>query len=154
MALRSLTVVLGFLVFCCGCGSNAPTSPTSGTVFHQGTLVIPQTFIADLDQGVIVSNPLGPSDVWFDAESATDWFLSPTGGSIAVMGTVAPGFSGCSTARFSTTPIRMNTLAAGLYLCARTDQERFVEMRVVAIPVPQPPGIDPTLTLSLTTYNN
>jgi hypothetical protein len=150
---RSLSLIVG-LVFVCGCGSNSPTSPTGGTVFRQGTLVIPQTFIADLDEGVLVNNPLGPSDVWFEAASATDWFFSSTGASMAVIGTSAPGFSGCNTAHLSISRIPMSTLTAGLYLCAKSDQGRFVEIRVVAIPVKQPPGIDPTLTLSFTTYNN
>jgi hypothetical protein len=54
---RSLSLIVG-LVFVCGCGSNSPTSPTGGTVFRQGTLVIPQAFIVDLDEGVLVNNPL------------------------------------------------------------------------------------------------
>lgn len=157
MRARRSAFVLGLLVLCCGCGSNAPTSPTTsptgGTIFRQGTLVIPESFIADLDAGIIVNIPGGPSDVWFEAVTATDWFFSSTGAQIAVIGTTEPGFSGCRSAGLSFTRIPMATLTPGLYLCGKTDQGRFVEMRVVELAVEQP-GIDPTLTLSFTTFMN
>ena len=47
----------------------------------------------------------------------------------------------------------MGTLNVGLYVCAKTDEGRIVELRVVELPVGTPPADDPTLTLSFTTYN-
>jgi hypothetical protein len=154
MLRRNVAFVVGLSALCFGCGSNAPTSPTSGAIFRQGTLVILQTFTADLDEGVVVNNPLGPSDVWFEAATATDWFFVSTGARLAVVGTSAPGFSVCHNANLSSARIAMTTLTPGLYLCGKTDQGRFVEMRVVELPVKQPSGMDATLTLSFTTYMN
>jgi hypothetical protein len=158
MRSRNVIVIAAVSVLCVGCGSHAPasspTSPTSGAIFRQGTLTIRQTFVADLDAGMIVSNPTGPSDVWFEAQTATAWFFTSTGAVMAIAGTSEPGFSGCKSASVSVARIPMATLTTGLYLCGRTDQGRVFEMRVVDLPVPQPAGTDPTLTVAFTTFTN
>jgi hypothetical protein len=153
----AMLTVLAVVMSACGSADSpaAPTAPTPPTVFRQGTLTIPQTFIADLDAGALVSNPLGPSDIWFEAVTATDRFLTSTGALLAVSGTTPPGFTGCSAANVMGSRIPVASLAAGLYLCGRTDESRIVEIRVVEPPAVYVPGeeVFPELKISFVTYN-
>jgi len=132
-----------------GCGGS-PTTPTA-TIFRQGTLTIGQTHIADLDTGTLVSNPLGTSDVWFEAVTNDERYLTPTGARLAVSGMTAPGFAVCDATTLTASRIPVATLTTGLYLCARTDEARIVEIRVVE--PPGPGGVAAALTISFTTYN-
>ncbi len=130
-----------------------PTNPTPPTVYRQGTLRLPITWIADLDKGEIVFGPLEPHDVWFQAVTPTEWYLTPEGGRLAMSGTSAPGYDGCSVAPLRYDRIPMGNLSVGLYLCAITDEGRIAELRVAELPQGTRPVDDPALTLSFKTYN-
>jgi hypothetical protein len=151
-------VTAGIVAFSLGCGSTdsptpTPASPTSATVYKQGTLTIPQTYIADLDAGEVVNDPYGLADVWFEAISPTERYLTSMGAMLAVYGTNAPGLAGCKAGALTNARIPMSALAPDLYLCARTDENRIVELRVVQLPGAYEPGFIPTLTLAFTTFN-
>jgi hypothetical protein len=112
-----------------------PTSAPESTPQVRGSLDIPQTYIVDLDQGVVVDNAhqdLG--DFWFEAATPTERYVTPWNGTqIALVGTVAPGLS---------------DLPVGAYICVQTNEGRYSQVRIEA-PVGPSPG---TLSISYITW--
>jgi len=157
--MRSRTVALLTVFATCsgGCGgSGTPTTPssTAGTVYRQATVRLEQTFALDLDTGTLPPGLGTGADIWFQAVTEQVRYLSPmpsSGAAFAVSGATAPGFSGCSTATLTATNIVIETLTAGLYLCARTSENRISEIRVVEPAGPSSPTA--AITISYTTYN-
>ena len=95
----------------------------------------------------------GP-DIWFQALTDQLRYLSPLrsqGTAIAVYGQAAPGFTGCATATLSGLDIPIESLTAGLYLCASTSEGRIAEIRIDEPAGPS--GFSAALTISYTTYN-
>jgi hypothetical protein len=118
------------------------------SIRNRGTLAIRQTFRADLDSGQIgVSSG---DDVWFAADTATERFLQPTNGAaLAAMGTTAPGLSACTSATLGAQRLPVGRLQAGVFLCVRTNEGRFSQLKVV-----QPAGASPgILTVEYVTWN-
>ncbi len=151
-----LLALLGTLTASCGGSSTAPTTSTStstaGTVYRQATVQLVQTFALDLDTGTFPPGLGIGADIWFNAVSDEQRFLTPmSGAAIAVYDTSAPGFSGCSTAKLAGANIPIEFLTAGLYLCARTSEGRIAEVRVVEPAGPS--SFSASLTISYTTYN-
>ncbi len=123
------------------------TRPPPATIHASGTLSIPQTFLADLDQGAITS---AGADIWFEAVTATARFVTPTSGVvIAKMGTSPVGKSGCAAAALSSARIDINNLPVGTYVCVRTNQGRYSQFRVDAAVGPSPG----TLVIGFTTWD-
>jgi hypothetical protein len=127
-----------------------PTSTPESTPHVSGSLDIPQTYIVDLDQGVVVDNAhqdLG--DFWFEAATPTARYVTPWNGTqIALVGTVAPGLSGCQSAGYSSNKIAIADLPAGTYVCVQTNEGRYSQVRIDA-PVGPSPGM---LSISYTTW--
>ncbi|MEP7200494.1 MAG: NEW3 domain-containing protein, partial [Chloroflexota bacterium] len=89
-----------------------PTLPPAVVTHATGSLNILQTFLADLDEGLIINNIT--SDIFFHAVSATERYVEPTNGArIAKVGTTSVGKAGCAAAALSTTRINVNDLPAG-----------------------------------------
>jgi hypothetical protein len=131
--------------------SSATTSTlaTRASIRKQGTLSMPQTYLADFDDGVVGSSP--GSDVWFSAETATDRFFEPRNGvTLAIVSRdAAPGLAGCRGAQLGTARQPMSRLAVGTYLCLRTSEGRFAQIRIAGMPGPSPG----TLTVEYVTWN-
>jgi hypothetical protein len=127
-----------------------PTSAPESTPQVRGSLDIPQTYIVDLDQGVVVDNAhqdLG--DFWFEAATPTERYVTPWNGTqIALVGTVAPGLSGCQSASYSSNKIAIADLPVGAYICVQTNEGRYSQVRIEA-PVGPSPG---TLSISYITW--
>ncbi len=147
---RTFAAALALLVMA-ACGES-PTAPSASTVYRSGTLQLPQTYAADLDEGAIVPNPHDKNDLWLEAVTADERYLSPTGATLVVYGPTAPGLQGCAAATLSNSRISIASLAVGVFLCARTDDGRLVEMRIVGLPGPTS-NLLPVLTIDYTTYN-
>ena len=119
----------------------APTAtpePTPMPVTHStGSLAIDQTWMADLDEGQV---DVGAGmDIWFEAETATERYVTPTNGAmIAAVGTSSIGREGCAAAPLSNSRIPIQSLPAGAYVCVRTNQGRFSQFRVNAAVGPSP----------------
>jgi len=118
-------------------------------VHHQGQLQIRQTFLADLDVGLETDQG---ADIWFEADTDTDRFITPAAGTVlvAAMGTVEPSFEQCAEAQLSSERIPIQDLPAGSVVCVLTDEQRLSVFRVDSPPGPSP-GI---LGISVTTFRN
>jgi hypothetical protein len=156
MRSRTVALLTAFAACSGGCGgSGTPTtaSSTAGTVYRQATVRLEQTFTLDLDTGTLPPGLGTGADIWFQAVTEQVRYLSPmpsSGAALAVSGATAPGFSGCSAATLTATNIVIETLTAGLYLCARTSENRISEIRVVEPAGPSGPTA--AITISYTTY--
>jgi hypothetical protein len=116
-------------------------------VHSRGDLDIPQTWTADLDEGVV--GGLTGADIWFEAVTATERYVTPRNGAkIAIAGTTQAGRDGCAAASLSTSKININDLPAGTYVCVLTSQGRYSQFLITA-PVGPSPG---TLSIVYTTW--
>jgi len=121
---------------------STPTPKTHST----GPLTISQTWTADLDEGEVGAGT--DSDIWFEAETATERYITPmNGATIAKVGTTSVGLDGCRKAPLSSSRININDLPEGTYVCVRTNLGRYSQFRVNA-PVGPSPG---TLNIGYTT---
>lgn len=115
-------------------------------VHKRGRFNVRQTWMADLDEGSEVSNG---ADFWFEAVTATERYLVPRNGAQLVRaGTQAVDYKACTEAPLATARIPLQSLPAGTFLCARTNQGRISAVRVENNVGPSP-GV---LTISFTTW--
>jgi hypothetical protein len=123
-------------------------TPTSPPMMHStGKLDIPQTWTADLDEGVVGAGEM--ADIWFEAETEVERYVTPTNGAtIAKVGTTSVGLNGCMAAPLSDSRIGVDDLPEGTYVCVRTNQGRYSQFRVNAS-VGSSPG---TLHIGYTTW--
>jgi hypothetical protein len=124
----------------------AAPQPVTPAVHKRGRFNVRQTWMADLDEGSEVSNG---ADFWFEAVTATERYLVPRNGAQMVrMGSQAVDYKACTNASLATARIRLQSLPAGTFLCARTNQGRISAVRVENNVGPSP-GV---LTISFTTW--
>lgn len=109
----------------------ADRSPSGPRTHASGELVIPQTWAADLDEGTVTTEAV--SDIWFEAVTATERYVSPrNGATIAKVGTTSVGRDGCARAPLSATRINLSELPVGTYVCVGTNAGRYSQFRVSA----------------------
>jgi len=108
-----------------------PPPPPIPGIHSSGTVNIPQTYIVDLDTGAL--NAAGPGDLWFEAQTATQFYLTPRNGAqMSVGGSTPRGYLGCAAASYSSG--RVNAFATvGRYVCVKTNAGRIAEVRINAI---------------------
>lgn len=117
-------------------------------VYSAGVLRIRQTFRADLDTGT-ESSFNDEVDLWFEADSAVDRFLTPQNDcTLAVAGPRPVGRSGCAEADLQEERLRVDDILER-YVCAQTSEGRYAEFLVVD--VQDSPG---AATLAYTTWAN
>jgi len=118
-----------------------PTPTPVPVVIASGTLDIPQTYFADLDTGIVPSDPKNPAyadvDLWFDAVSNTERYLEPSNGaSMMVMGATEVGFNECRSIQAAVGRVDINSLPRGTYLCVSTNIKNTSVVRVNSIDYP------------------
>ena len=120
--------------------TTAPTlTPTPMPVMiSTGTIDIPQTYMADLDAGIVPHDSKNPAmadvDLWFDAGSSTDRYLEPyNGASMMVAGTSAVGYNECKGMQAVVARADINSLARGTYICVLTNIKNISVVRVNSI---------------------
>jgi hypothetical protein len=112
-----------------------------------GLLNIAQSWAADLDEGKLGGG--SEADIWFQAETATERYLTPLNGAkVAVAGNSSVGRNGCAATSLAASRIPMSTLAVGTYVCVLTSEGRYAQFRINA-PVRPSPG---TLKIGYTTW--
>ena len=155
--MRLLSIACSVLTAACGGSPAAPASapvPAAGTILRRVTTDIPQTFALDLDTGYSPATLNDGGDIWFNAVTDTDRYLSPMywdGATLAISGHVDPGYVGCASATLSQDDVRVEALSSGLYLCVRTSEGRVAVLRII-----QPPGPSArsaTILLEYTVYS-
>ena len=142
--LIAVAIIVGLIIVLSRNNSEPIPDPP---IFSSGHLDIPQTFLADLDSGQVT---LDGQDIFFQAQTATIRFITPVQtATIALMGTNQPSFADCNAAPLAATPIPIQSVPAGTFLCVRTDAGRISRLRVTAT-VGSSPG---TLSIDFTTFN-
>jgi hypothetical protein len=120
--------------FVCNRPGGMPAAPQT---FKTGPLVIPQTYLADLDYGIVRSQG---ADIWFQAKTATDRYITPRNGvKIGVAGNRSVNLAGCRSLPLSQSSIPLSAIPVGTYICVKTDQGRYSQFRVNQ-PVGPSPG--------------
>ncbi len=133
---------------CTGSRTSGPGTSTAPTrvVAAAGTLSVRQTYKFDLDSGREQNRG---ADFWFEAERRTRLFLTPQNDArIAVGDRGARGYDGCARARFSQSRVPLKSLPVGSYICAKTNEGRISQFRILEIA----PGHPTTLRIRFTTW--
>lgn len=124
----------------------APPPPivNPGT-FNTGLVELPQTWSVNLDNGAVGG---GGTDIWYEAETDTEKYLSPKGSARLALGDGSNrGYEGCVGEDFSAERVPLEDMPVGTYVCAKTDQGRISQFRVNGF-------IGTTMKLGYTTFNN
>lgn len=89
-----------------------------------GTVKLRQTHTVDLDTGRTGAGTA--SDIWFQAQTATDRSLAPyRGGRLSYIGTTKPSLADCKARNYSSTAVPISRLQAGHYACVKTNSGRY-----------------------------
>lgn len=124
-------------------GRTLPPPVTHST----GPLSIPQTYLADLDEGHL--DTTAEADIWFEAVTATERYVTPQhGATIAIAGPTSVNRDGCMALTLSSARIPLSSMPVGTYVCVLTTHGRYSQFRVNA-PVGPSPG---TLVIGYTTW--
>jgi beta-lactam-binding protein with PASTA domain len=117
------------------------------TTRAKGTLRIPQTYQADLDDGVLRTGD--PADIWFEAVTDTQRFLTFLGNTgFAKPPRRGPSLEDCIAAKYGRGRIPMDRLPEGSEFCVRTNGGRYAALRVDR-PIGPSPG---TLEITYITW--
>lgn len=104
--------------------------------YKTGPLVIPQTYLADLDAGLVREQG---ADIWFQAATATKRYITPRNGAVmAVAGSRSVNLAGCQRLRLSSRRIPLASVPVGTYVCVKTEQGRYSQFRVNQAVAPSP----------------
>jgi len=109
-------------------------------VLAEGTLAICGACTVDFDEGIVRAR-LGV-DILYNAVTEAECYLQPpppsigSGGRIRLFGgNEAPGKSGCMQPEaYAADSVSVESLLSGTFVCVRTDQGRFSEVKVVSQP--------------------
>jgi len=112
-----------------------PTPTPQPVVISYGELDIPQTYMADLDFGIVPTDPkdsaYGGVDLWFEAVSNEDRFLETYNGAVwAVIGPSEVGYDECKAAAPTSQRVNLNELAVGTYICVQTNAGNISVVRI------------------------
>jgi len=116
----------------------------SGSVHRQGKLEIHESCSVDLDEGASVCwvtvdgdgtepriHARGKAyDFWLQ-RGGKALFLVPQNGAVLAIGNLKEaGLQGCATAQYGKGKTRVDDLPRGTYICVRTNEGRYAEMRL------------------------
>lgn len=114
------------------CSRRVVVRPREPRTHSTGQLSVPQTYTFDLDEGSVGAS--GAADLWFEAETATELYITPRNGArIAVGDRSNRGYSGCSTARYTSSRVALSAVPVGSWVCVRTNEGRFSQFRMNSI---------------------
>ena len=107
---------------------------------HQVPLVVPQTWLVDLETATLLDLPSSPNaDVWFHAVSDTERYLEPfNSATMAVYGATRPGKSGCLGLALSADPVPVENLPTGTFVCVLTVEGNMAEVEILQEASPSP----------------
>jgi hypothetical protein len=81
---------------------------------------------ASVDLDTLQLNPGSGADLQYQAdESGTHWLGPLPGARLGVYGVSQPGLQNCQNASLSTSPLPLESLQIGTYLCYQTDQGNY-----------------------------
>jgi hypothetical protein len=124
-----------------------PTATPYPVLASDGELELDQTYNVNLDTGDIGGSG---SDLWFEAVSAVEKYLSPRNGArFRLMGGSLPSLSDCMGASLSTAKIPLGDVSVGDLLCYETNEGNYGRFEIEGIT----PGSPQTLQLDFTTWD-
>ncbi|MFM7614518.1 MAG: hypothetical protein ACKO4R_09895, partial [Synechococcales cyanobacterium] len=90
------------------------------------------------------------SDLWFQAVTANELYLSPVNGAGMWVGDRSNrGYEGCVNGAYSPSRVSLTNVPVGSYICMRTNQGRISQFRVNTISA----GSPKQLQIGFTTWN-
>lgn len=109
-------------------GAPPEPEPEVPVTFSTGPINLPQTFLANLDNGNVGA---AGADIWYEAVTAVEKYLTPRNGALLALGDGSNrGYAGCVVEDFSADPIPLEDAPPGTYVCAKTNQGRISQFRV------------------------
>jgi len=122
-----------------------PEPPEVPDTFSTGPIDLPQTFLANLDNGAVSSSG---ADIWYEAVTAVEKYITPRNGAMIALGDGSNrGYEGCSEELFSTERVPLEDMPPGTYVCVKTNQGRISQFRVNGF-------VGTTIKLGYTTWSN
>jgi hypothetical protein len=94
-------------------------------VLSTGKFDVPQTWTVDLDDGTVG----GGDDFKFEAVSALEKYITPTGADMRIMGGV-PSLADCMGASLSSAKIDFFSLSVGDYFCYETNDGNYGRLEI------------------------
>jgi len=102
-------------------------APTTPGILRRGNLTVRQTYLADLDT---VNERSAGADMWFQAKTATQLFITPrNGATVRRWGTSKPTYNQCRSVGKSTASVPLSSLSPNTWLCFKTAQGRISLVR-------------------------
>lgn len=113
---------------------------TSGgaNIIASGNRKIPQTYLFDLDSGALVRD--GEADIWFEAETETERYLTPRNGAAIGFTRDKPSYEVCSNVRMAQKRIPIERIPESAYACVRTSRGNIAAFKLLE-PVGPSPGV-------------
>ncbi len=128
-----------------------PTPTPEASIYKTAHLSIQQTYLADLDGGVVLSGPdYSAADLWFQAVSDAEKYISPKNGAKMLKMAGIPELADCSGAALSSANIPLGSLPVGSWVCYKTNQGRYGRFQVDTLTA----GPSQTITIDLRTWGS
>lgn len=126
-------------------GAPPEPEPELPDTFSTGLIDLPQTFLANLDNGAVAA---AGADIWYEAVTAVEKYITPRNGALIALGDGSNrGYAGCSIEDFSADAVPLDDMPPGTYVCVRTNQGRISQFRVNGF-------VGTTMKLGYTTWSN
>jgi hypothetical protein len=110
-----------------------------------GPIQLRQTFTVDFDAGRTAAG--SASDLWFQAVTARELYLTPINGATMWVGNRSNrNYAGCVNGIFTNTRVPLADVPVGSYVCMKTNQDRISQFRVNSISAGSPKQIQPGFT--------
>jgi hypothetical protein len=118
--------------------TSAPVPTRIPVILSSGTIDIPQTYLADLDTGVIPKNPkdslYNAVDLWFEAITPQERYLEPYNGATwTVVGPNQISYQDCLSMTPSPARMDIRNLPSGTYICVVTNIKNISIIRINSI---------------------
>ena len=109
-----------------------------GKVIAQGRGEIRQTYLFDLDSGRIAQN--GDADIWFEAETETERYLTPRNGASIGFTREKPTYENCSKVKMTQRRVPIQRIPENANVCVRTSRGNLSAFKLRE-PVGPSPGV-------------
>jgi hypothetical protein len=127
-----LCLTMALLGAVLGCSSDPTSNTTPPTILVSGSLEIPATYDADLDVGAVpAAENFADGDIWNESVSGDVDLLSVVNTTrFKVMGTTAPGYSGCAAANYAADSYALIGATVGTYFCVKTSLNHYAQVKL------------------------
>jgi len=108
-------------------GATGDSGQPAHKVVARGNLDVQQTYLFDLDTGRVTPND---ADFWFEAQTATERYLTPKNGAAMAVSTQRVDYEVCAAANFSTQRFPVDRLPENRFFCVRTSQGKIAIIKL------------------------